>query len=513
MNENEDSQRPIMKATRTRYRSALLVGVSALICLALTADFFIVSSMKKTVLPDGPPQEWQEDITPDILQMAVAEADLLDPGWRLAELEKKRAVIADEQNSAVVISKAKNLLPDAWPYWTFPYDGQNVFRSKDEMELLRQMVWSLEPPVQLDELRTRALLHELGRAEIALAIARRLAHLPRGRYPDMDRKDLARKRDFISSLNPSGRGIADLLAYDVLLHAQNNDLDTALASCHAIINCGRAIDDEPTPFFMLVRDDLHWLVTHSLNRILAQGEPSESSLSAVQHEFEEEARVPLLLIAARGERAETDDALQNIEEGNVDPNNPFGAVGRAGMPFSSRELLDIANRKLPLGGTDAHRRVVIQRARLIRPFLLMESNRLVEIAKFPTEQQITRLKELRGGERFGSRFHCNKARLRCALVMVAVERYRRANNCWPDNLMDLVPQFLSKVPLDPFDATLLRYRRLDDGVVVYSIGPDGEDNGGTFDKDPNKQGTDVGFRLWDVPRRRQPPNNGIEAKP
>jgi hypothetical protein len=69
----------------------------------------------------------------------------------------------------------------------------------------------------------------------------------------------------------------------------------------------------------------------------------------------------------------------------------------------------------------------------------------------------------------------------------------------------LVPAVLSRVPLDPFDAAPLRYRRLDKGVVVYSIGPDGEDNGGKFDKHANKQGTDLGFRLWDVVQRRQPP--------
>jgi hypothetical protein len=46
---------------------------------------------------------------------------------------------------------------------------------------------------------------------------------------------------------------------------------------------------------------------------------------------------------------------------------------------------------------------------------------------------------------------------------------------------------------------------LDDGVVIYSVGADGKDNGGKLDKNPTKDGTDRGFRLWDVPKRRQPP--------
>lgn len=55
-----------------------------------------------------------------------------------------------------------------------------------------------------------------------------------------------------------------------------------------------------------------------------------------------------------------------------------------------------------------------------------------------------------------------------------------------------------EVPLDAYDGKPIRYRRLADGVVVYSVGADGKDDGG-------KAGADLGYRLWDVDRRRQPP--------
>jgi hypothetical protein len=38
--------------------------------------------------------------------------------------------------------------------------------------------------------------------------------------------------------------------------------------------------------------------------------------------------------------------------------------------------------------------------------------------------------------------------------------------------------FLPAVPLDPFDGAPLRYKPLVKGYVVYSIGPDGHDDGG-----------------------------------
>jgi hypothetical protein len=69
----------------------------------------------------------------------------------------------------------------------------------------------------------------------------------------------------------------------------------------------------------------------------------------------------------------------------------------------------------------------------------------------------------------------------------------------------LIPEFLDKVPTDPYDGKPLRYRRLDDGVVVYSIGRDGKDDGGKLDRnDQLRAGIDFGFQLWDVNRRRQP---------
>jgi len=59
--------------------------------------------------------------------------------------------------------------------------------------------------------------------------------------------------------------------------------------------------------------------------------------------------------------------------------------------------------------------------------------------------------------------------------------------------------------VDPYDGASLRYRRLGDGVLIYSIGPDGKDNGGVIDRDnPYREGADIGFRLWNPPQCRQP---------
>jgi len=70
------------------------------------------------------------------------------------------------------------------------------------------------------------------------------------------------------------------------------------------------------------------------------------------------------------------------------------------------------------------------------------------------------------------------AQFRTARTGLAIERYRLAAGKLPDTLADLMPTYLDAVPKDPFDGKDLRYKKLETGFVVYSIGEDGNDDGG-----------------------------------
>lgn len=71
------------------------------------------------------------------------------------------------------------------------------------------------------------------------------------------------------------------------------------------------------------------------------------------------------------------------------------------------------------------------------------------------------------------------ARIRLAETALGVEAFRRAHsNRVPGALEELVPRHLASVPQDPFDGKPMRYRAYPDGYVVYSLGPDLEDNSG-----------------------------------
>jgi hypothetical protein len=72
-----------------------------------------------------------------------------------------------------------------------------------------------------------------------------------------------------------------------------------------------------------------------------------------------------------------------------------------------------------------------------------------------------------------------EAQRRVVVTAIALKRFQLANGHLPEKLSELVPQFLSAIPLDAVDGQPLRYRRNADGTsLLYSVGEDGMDNGG-----------------------------------
>jgi hypothetical protein len=97
------------------------------------------------------------------------------------------------------------------------------------------------------------------------------------------------------------------------------------------------------------------------------------------------------------------------------------------------------------------------------------------------------------------------ARLRCAAAMLAAERYRLKFNRWPEKIHDLRDFAAKETLIDPCDGKPLKLRREPDGLVIYSVGVNGLDDGGTAESLKGPDPLDIGFRLWDESHRRHPP--------
>lgn len=71
-----------------------------------------------------------------------------------------------------------------------------------------------------------------------------------------------------------------------------------------------------------------------------------------------------------------------------------------------------------------------------------------------------------------------------ALMVCALERYRRANGEYPATLARLSPGFLENLPRDIITLETLKYRRTADGqFLLYSVGWNERDDNGNCDKD------------------------------
>jgi hypothetical protein len=68
---------------------------------------------------------------------------------------------------------------------------------------------------------------------------------------------------------------------------------------------------------------------------------------------------------------------------------------------------------------------------------------------------------------------------RMVVTAIALKRFQIQSGKFPADLESLVPDYLHELPLDLMDGKPLRYRPHTDGTfLLYSVGEDGEDNGG-----------------------------------
>jgi len=73
----------------------------------------------------------------------------------------------------------------------------------------------------------------------------------------------------------------------------------------------------------------------------------------------------------------------------------------------------------------------------------------------------------------------SEARLRLLMTDLAIRQFQSERGVYPNRLAELVPQFLKALPRDPFGTNGFIYRTQTNGFLLYSVGPDGKDDGGT----------------------------------
>jgi hypothetical protein len=94
------------------------------------------------------------------------------------------------------------------------------------------------------------------------------------------------------------------------------------------------------------------------------------------------------------------------------------------------------------------------------------------------------------------------AQLELDRIAAALAVYRAEHDAYPEKLHDLVPSVLEKLPVDLFHGRPHIYRRIHDGYLLYTLGPNDQDDGGSHDWRQVLEGHWVGDldQPWDIPR-------------
>jgi len=419
------------------------------------------------------------------LQEAIQETDALDPRWRLEHLMADRAKMPAEENSALIILVA------------FQLEDRSDSKKLAEAEITGlDDVWERDQ-YRLNEVQKKALDVLLRAQEKSLPEYRKIAKMPKRRYPDFVPRENAPHE-----LPPSVRAREAFRALRIgfLDCLERGDHAGEIQDIHGMINVASSLGEEQTSLATSMRYFIRQSAPFSIRRWIAQEQPKEADLGDFQKLLEFELQLPLLVKWVRINRA---DGFENFEQAIANVNRPKNNIDRA-IRFAHQRIWDV--------GQVA--RIKAEYLRIMNQIIdvcsMSPSDRLGELTRL--EQTVAANPELKPFVAFifnRIKDTClrSDAVVTCAITALAAERFRIQQQRWPASLDEFVAaDFLKSVPIDPYDGNALRWKITDRGAIVYSIGKDGTDDEGAYDPSkPTEPGNDIVFRLYDPAHRRQPP--------
>ena len=305
---------------------------------------------------------------------------------------------------------------------------------------------------------------------------------------------------------------ARLLVLHSLVAASDGNWEEAMRRCREAFGMGRALSGEPLLVSQLVRTCVcHLSLRPGLERILASGSVPRDLLKGMAGDIASEDRAFGLRPAWKGETAayiELIDQMRSADAGLdelrklLDGALPWWAGPTSFWLFDASGFLEF-----DAAGAIGMMGEVIQMQQLPTPerwqaakewqqrFRGLSGNHFaVSRSLLPAVQHAIRI-ELE--------YH---AFLRAAALALAAEEYRQERGDFPTKLSDLAPVGAEGLTADPFTGEPLRMARTKEGVVIYSVGADEKDDGGSVEREPRTSSRkDVGFRLLNVDLRGRPP--------
>ena len=323
------------------------------------------------------------------------------------------------------------------------------------------------------------------------------------------------------------RSMARLLQADARFAVQAGDPSRAVDDCIAMLDVARLCQQDPMLLSQLTGLAIRSLAHSTVLELLSTD--SVGSDDRLLQRLAQALSVPIDPVSFAGERMILEDIMQRFY--SVDEHGD-GVFLVSGLPEAYRMTSIGMPRLIMTNGVRLHELVLqpfVARAAGTRKQVLATFEGLVSEARklrdtnpwaidwtaLETRQEaLVSNGLLRGVHRFplplvtpgfgplviasqGSRFMHH-----CVRLMVALHQFRIRHGHWPQALEALQPDLLTDLPRDPYDGALLRYEVRDDHPVVWSVGLDGIDHGGSFAAKPSP------FML-----RRPPPASDSRSVP
>lgn len=375
---------------------------------------------------------------------------------------------------------------DAW--YAIPESAENAAEAfidsfshynkwDDEKRKLLPVVGQAQLPLRTEPLteETNALVTEyLADNQQALELLHKGAAIEHSRYPI----DLSKGFEALMPDLSNIRTGAFLLKLSALIHAENEKPQMVTNSIESMFGLARSLSKEPLLISQLVRIACQSLAVSTMERAVNRTEFSDEQLADLSRTLANAEDPCAMTRAFIGERC-AGLSIFTMPAAKIPP------------------VLDMTgNHPNPLSGPAISFYRFTGLADMDAVLYLDMMNDYIEALKLAPEQrqEVTDAVEARL-EKI-SKIHvvlhiimpalsrCTTidiriaAQLRAAQTGLAVQRCRLAVGKLPDTLGDLIPTYLDAVPKDPFDGKELRYKKLETGFVVYSIGEDGSDDGG-----------------------------------
>lgn len=325
------------------------------------------------------------------------------------------------------------------------------------------------------------VLLALSKYDPAIEELRQAARLPYSRFPltyDMDPPG-GILLPHLSHL----KNAAKVLQLRSIAELQTGQSDKAFADIKLSLRLVESIRSEPFIISHLVRIATLAITLQPIYEGLAENKWSEAQLAELDAELAKLDFLADYQFSLRGERALNLKEVEYVRRtgdvsgfGGGGPNDPPVSVMRlVPSAFFYQNELTIArmHQQWTIPRTDITNRTVSPE--MVRQNISAATSALQHFSFYNIFARIL----IPAYDKAIKRFTRAQSNVDLARVAIALERYRLAHGNYPDSLNALAPQFMEKIPNDIIGGEPLHYRRTGNSFILYSVGWNGTDDGGT----------------------------------